>query len=89
MHHHCELAWSEFETYAINNPDIAYLNHRASQGDKMNVKKFSSRELRCQLIRKWGKESMKYHYARKRKRDAQDFEKRKRQVPLYRVYNCC
>ena len=51
MCHPCELAWSGFETYAINDAEIAYLNNRASQGDKMNVKKYASRELRFELIR--------------------------------------
>ena len=57
--------------------------------EQMNVKKYKSREFRCQLIRKWGKESMKHHFAVKSKRDAQDFEERKQQVSVYcNIYKC-
>ena len=90
MCHPCELAWSGFETYtyAINDAEIAYLNNRASQGDKMNVKKYASRELRVELIRNWGKECVK-HYAGKHTRDAQNSWRLQMQVHVVRnVYKC-
>ena len=53
----------------------------ASQGENIALKKYSTRELRLQLIRVWGKRAMKHYLAKKRKRDMQDFEKRKKRVP--------
>ena len=78
-----EIGWSELETYALINPEIVYLNQEASKGAKMNVKKYSSRYLRLELIRTWGKRCMRHYYGKKRKRDAHDFAKRKRMVPIY------
>ena len=81
-----ELGWSEFETYVINNVEIAYLNQEAAKGEKLNGKKLSSRELRLQLVRSWGKRCMRHYYAKKRIRDPNDHQKRKRMGPtLYTV----
>ena len=75
-----ELAWSEFESYCLNNPEIAFLNFQASRGENVKEKKYETRQLRLELIHTWGKRAMKHYYSKKRKRDSQDFEKRKRQV---------
>ena len=77
-----EIGWSELETYALINPGIVYLNQEASKGFKMNVKEYSSRHMRLELIRAWGKRCMRHYYGKKRKRDAHDFAKRKRMVRL-------
>ena len=81
-----ELAWSEFESYCLNNPEIAFLNFKASQGENMQEKKYETRQLRLEVIQTWGKRAMKHYYAKKRKRDSQDFAKRKRQVLLQIFY---
>ena len=67
----------------INNPTIALLNQMASQGEKITLKKYSTRDLGLELIRVCvgGKHAMKHSVAKKRGRDMQDLAKRKKRVP--------
>ena len=81
-----EIAWAEFETYVLNNPTIVFLNQRGIEGEKLSLKKYSTRELRLQLVRVWGKRCMQHYWAKKRKRDKQDFEKRKKQVSYFALH---